>query len=151
MEYFTFLPDFQLLRCRSCAIRLVGCKIAPHLRAIPHQLTKNEIKHAEQWASSLGVIPDYKQLCDLAIPPDDSMPFEGLGDVFTGGLRCTLVEGCPYVGSTLRRIWEHFKKEHGLRQERKGGRRSASQAREEQENMPCRSGVLYQQFFHKGP
>jgi hypothetical protein len=33
----------------------------------------------------------------------------------------------------------------------KAGRRSAAQAEAERANLPCRSGVYYQQFFKKGP
>ncbi|KAH6873641.1 hypothetical protein B0T10DRAFT_366958, partial [Thelonectria olida] len=154
MEYFMHLPDFRLLACRECQTGVIRCRIKSHLRVAPHNLTKQEIEKTQQWATSLDIIDNETELKQLAFPADEIKPIGGLGEARTGGFRCTVEtpeSTCAFVGSELRRYREHLCLAHNGGTKLKAGRRSAAQAEAERANLPCRSGVYYQQFFKKGP
>ncbi|KAL6407515.1 hypothetical protein AUP68_08533 [Ilyonectria robusta] len=151
MEYFSHLQELRVLSCRTCKTIVIGCRIEPHLRALPHKLGKAEIKKAQEWAAKLDIIREQDGILEIPVLPDTDAPIEALGKPKPGGFRCAATPNCRFVGSNLKRIREHLRDTHEWNQKLKGGRRSAAQAEEEQASAPWRSGVLYQQLFAKGP
>lgn len=85
MEYFVYLPTYQLLVCRSCKTAVIGCRIKRHLQEEPHQLDADEIKEAQQWASTLRICQKAAEIIGIPVPPPDSLPIEALGEPKTGG------------------------------------------------------------------
>jgi RecQ family ATP-dependent DNA helicase len=150
MEYFIHLPDYRILICRSCKAAVIRCRVQPHLRDAPHKLEKSDIQQVLGWASKLDIVDKNKDIPSIPVPPEDSPPIEALGEPKTGGFRCTYTTNCLYVGTSKRRIREHLRDSHSWDQQLKGGRRSAVQSEEEQNDGPWRSGVLYQRFFITG-
>ncbi|KAL6411079.1 hypothetical protein AUP68_07518 [Ilyonectria robusta] len=151
MEYFSHLQELRVLGCRTCKTIVIGCRIEPHLRALPHKLGKAEIKKAQEWAAKLDIIREQDSILEIPVLPDTDTPIEALGKPKPGGFQYAATPNCHFMGSNLKRIREHLRDTHEWNQKLKGGRRSAAQAEEEQASAPWRSGVLYQQLFAKGP
>ncbi|KAH7118029.1 hypothetical protein B0J13DRAFT_599833 [Dactylonectria estremocensis] len=155
--YFTYVPELQLLGCRVCATMVTRQRIKEHLRGSPHHLSGAEIKKVQNWASELAIISGNKEIYKLPLLPDDTPPISVLGKPNTGGFRCTfstennIAPACRFVGSNLKRMREHLKREHGWDPQLKPGRRAVAAFELGPSSGPWRSGVYYQRLFLNGP
>ena len=72
MEYFTHLPEFQVVVCKACQYAVLPSHINAHLAAKPqHGLEKKERQRvAEKIAKIKGLINDIEALgqCEFPIP-----------------------------------------------------------------------------------
>ncbi|KAH7147124.1 hypothetical protein B0J13DRAFT_524825 [Dactylonectria estremocensis] len=121
-------------------------RIKEHLRGSPHHLSSAEIKKVQNWASELAIISDNKEICKLPLLPNDTPPISVLGKPSTGGFR-----SCRFVGSNLKRMREHLKREHGWDPQLKPGRCAVAAFELGPSSGPWRSGVYYQRLFLTGP
>lgn len=117
--YLTYIPELQLLGCRTCTTMVTRQRIKAHLRGSAHHLSSAEIKKTLAWASELSIINDNTELHGLPYLPDNTPPIAVLGEPHTGGYRCTFstesgnTYPCRFVGSDLKRIREHLREKHG--------------------------------------
>ncbi|KAL6401245.1 hypothetical protein AUP68_08437 [Ilyonectria robusta] len=65
MEYFSHLQELRVLGCRTCKTIVIGCRIEPHLRALPHKLGKAEIKKVQEWAAKLDIIREQDGILEI--------------------------------------------------------------------------------------
>lgn len=103
MEYLLHLQELRALGCRSSKTIVIGCRIEPHLRALPHKLGKAEIEKAREWAAKFDIIRERDDVLGIPVPLEDRAPIGALGEPKTGGLRCTFMAECRFVGSNLKR------------------------------------------------
>ncbi|KAH7242834.1 hypothetical protein B0J15DRAFT_371399, partial [Fusarium solani] len=124
-----------------------------HLRQQPHQLSLQEIKPTLEQAAKLDLLQGQKDLIRLPKPIPLGPPISQLGEPMQQGFRCTFEPSCFYIGSQLRRIREHLRVFHKVKQKGQKGRPSkaaASQPSIATESY-WRAGVAYQQLFKQGP
>ncbi|KAJ3456013.1 hypothetical protein MRS44_016036 [Fusarium solani] len=94
-----------------------------------------------------------KDLIRLPKPIPLGPPISQLREPMQQGFRCTFEPSCFYIGSQLRRIREHLRVFHKVKQKGQKGRPSkaaASQPSIATESY-WRAGVAYQQLFKQGP
>ena len=130
MEYFTHLPDFQVIICKECQHAVLPSHIDTHFAAKPqHGLEKDKQRRiAEEVAEIDRLIGNEETLrrCEFPFPPATSKPIEGLAAPQKDGLQCKLeVEGkaCEYICCTVYGIQKHYWEEHRWKSKNKGGRR----------------------------
>ncbi|KAH7276267.1 hypothetical protein B0J15DRAFT_558537 [Fusarium solani] len=153
MDYFTYIPAFSLLICKTCKTAVLFNQIQQHLRQQPHQLSLQEIKPTLEQAAKLDLLQGQKDLIRLPKPIPLGPPISQLGEPMQQGFRCTFEPSCFYIGSQLRRIREHLRVFHKVKQKGQKGRPSkaaASQPSIATESY-WRAGVAYQQLFKQGP
>jgi hypothetical protein len=144
MEYFVYERDYRLLGCRSCRIMVTKDQVKTHLRGAPHNLGITGRDRAWKCADRLDVIQGQQEIRDsLPLIPDTAPPIAVLGPPNQGGFRCTLQQGCRFVGPDRRRTRQHWKRD-GRVSGLKGGRRSTATAEQERSDEPWRTGVCYQ-------
>ncbi|KAK7433631.1 hypothetical protein CaCOL14_013367 [Colletotrichum acutatum] len=70
-------------------------------------------------------------------------PIEHLAAPRTDTIRC---HQCPYVGRRIQRMRDHYRRDHGWRNDRKKGGNVSARSKEAR-NMPWTAGVQCQRFF----
>jgi Orsellinic acid/F9775 biosynthesis cluster protein D len=100
MEYFTHLPNFQVIICKECQHAVLPSHIDAHFAAKPqHGLGKKERQRiAEEIAEIDGLIGNEETLrrCEFPFPPPTSKPITALAKLNKNGMRCTFdIAGSP--------------------------------------------------------
>ena len=149
MEFFYHLEEFHLLICRICRVGIPRSHLDSHLKRQPHRLDQETRTKAMQWAEGLDVISGADDIGRLTAPADtsDAIPF--LREPQTGGVRCTFVEDCTFVGASVFRVRRHLKCVHQWEEGTRGGRPRAGARAGQGRYWRC--GVLYQRFLAQGP
>lgn len=154
MEYFTYLPQYQLLVCKSCKAAKTFSQIKPHLQQTPHQLNSEQVLHALTWAGQLDILDNNQALSKLPYPIPLHSFIPSLGEPREHGFRCKYNQTCHFIGISLRRIRDHLRREHNWHSQARAGRPGKSQYLQQVQhslNEPWESGILYQQLFRQGP
>jgi RecQ family ATP-dependent DNA helicase len=156
MEYFTHLPDFQVIICKECQHAVLPSHIDAHFVAKPqHGLEKDERRRiAEEIAEVDGLIGNEETLrrCEFPFPPPTSKPITVLAEPMKGYIQCTFETAgkvCQYICGTIRRMQEHCREEHEWKNKNKGGRPKKRSSKNQE--VPWRTGVHCQRFFIQGP
>src|SRR5277367_1651864 len=130
MEYFTYLPDFQVIICKECQHAVLPSQIDTHFAAEPqHGLGKRERQRiAEVVADINRLIGNEETLrqSEFPFPPPTSKPITALAQPMKGYMQCTFEkEGkvCQYICGTIQSIQKHCWEEHKWKSKNKGGRR----------------------------
>jgi Orsellinic acid/F9775 biosynthesis cluster protein D len=93
MEYFTHLPDFQVIICKECQHAVLPSHIDTHFAAKPqHGLEKEERQRiAEEIAEINGLIGNKETLrrCEFPFPPPISKPITALAEPMKDYIQCT--------------------------------------------------------------
>jgi hypothetical protein len=117
MEYFTNLPDFQVIVCKECQYAVLPSHIDAHFTAKPqHGLGKRE-RHriATEIAEINGLIGNEETLrrCEFTFPPSTSKPIPALTKPRRDGMQCMFDitnRPCPHICYTTRRcksnVWK---------------------------------------------
>ena len=148
MEFFKYEEGLQILTCRECKTGVIGSRILSHLQGEPHNLQLCDIRSAQEWASKLKIAHTTQDIDAIPVPSEYGPGIDGLGDAITGGFRCELEPNCAFVGANPRRMFEHFRKDHGWEPKTKTGRHRKGYAAHT--SMPWRAGVSYQRLFASG-
>lgn len=77
MEYFLYDPEFRLLCCRTCQIMVTQKQVKLHLRTAPHNLSIEEIKYAQKWASNHNIFQNQQEAYDNLPPRPDGAALMG--------------------------------------------------------------------------
>jgi RecQ family ATP-dependent DNA helicase len=155
MEYFTHLPDFQVIICKECQHAVLPSHIDTHFTAKPqHDFEKKERQRiADAVADINGLIGNEETLrrCKFPFPPSTSKPIPALAEPRNDGMQCELETAgqvCQYICCTTYGIRKHCWEEHGWKSKKKGGR-PKKHCKTSQE-VPWRTGVHCQRFFIQG-
>jgi hypothetical protein len=104
MEYFTHLPDFQVIICKECQHTALPSYIDAHFAAKPqHRLGKKEQQRiADEIAEIDRLIGNEETLrrCELQFPPSTSKPIPALAEPRRDGIQCTNTANssvCGYI------------------------------------------------------
>ena len=93
MEYFTHLPDFQVIICKECQHAVLPSYIDAHFVAKPqHGLEKDERwRIAEEIVEVDGLIGNKETLrrCEFPFPPPTSKLITVLAELMKGYIQCT--------------------------------------------------------------
>src|SRR5271165_3809528 len=149
MEYFTHLPEFQVIVCKKCQFAVLPSFIHAHFKAkSQHGLEKEERQRIFNVVAEVdGLLHNNEALrqCEFPFPPHISKPIEALGEPKKDYLQCTFEtvgEVCKYICSTARGMRSHCWEEHKWKSEDKGG-----QSKKHSNQVPWRRGVCCQRFF----
>ena len=155
MEYFTHLPDFQVIICKECQHAVLPSQIDTHFAAKPqHGLEKDERQRiAEEIAEINGLIGNEETLrrCEFPFPPPTSKPITALAQPMKDYIQCTFEAAgkvCQYICGTVERMQKHCREEHKWKSKNKGGRRKKRS--NTNQAVPWRTGVHCQRFFTQG-
>ena len=114
MEYFTHLPDFQVIICKECQHAVLPSHINAHFAAKPqHGLGKKERERiAEEVAEINGLIGNEETLrrCEFPFPPNTSKPIPALAEARRDGVQCTNAANgreCGYICCSVKKMQEH--------------------------------------------
>ena len=152
MEYFTHLPEFQVIICKECQYAVLPSHIESHFIAKPqHGLGKRERQRiANEVAKIDGLISNEDALRgEFQFPQATSKAIAALAKPKRNGIRCTIeVEGevCPYVCCSIQQMQEHSWEAHEWKSKQKGRPK-----KNRPQNVPWRTGVHCQRFFKQGP
>lgn len=158
MEQFSHLPEFQVVICKKCKYAVLPSCIDSHFAPErPHGLTRKARRQITDGLGRIGGLIKNEEIlksCKFPFPADTSSPIAALAAPQSNGFRCTFHVGegvtCPYVCGNIRNIRKHSWSEHGWKSINKGGRPKKDAPKVSQE-VPWRSGVLYQRIFVQGP
>src|SRR5271154_2410037 len=114
MEYFTHLPDFQVIICKECQHAVLPSHIDTHFAANPqHGLGKKERRRiAKEIAEINRLISNEETLrqCEFTFPPPTSEPIPALAPPIKDYIQCkfeTAGKVCQYICGTIRSMQEH--------------------------------------------
>jgi hypothetical protein len=146
MEYFTHLPEFQVIICKECQHAVLPSHIDVHFVAKPqHGLEKKEQRRIIEAIVEIdGLIGNEETLsqCEFPFPLATSKPIAVLAEPKQDYIQCTFeVVGkvCQYICSTIQRMWNHCWEEHGWKSEDKGGR--PKRRNHNNKNIPWRTDI----------
>jgi hypothetical protein len=154
MEYFTHLPNFQVIVCKQCQYAVLPSFIHAHFRAKQHRLEKDERQRIVNAVAKVdGLIGDNEALrqCEFPFPPITSKPIAALDEPKKNGIQCTFeVAGrpCGYICCSIRQMRDHSWEEHKWKSKDKGGH---SKKRDNQTQVPWQTNIHCQRFFKSGP
>ena len=104
MEYFTHLPDFQVIICKECQHAVLPSHIDAHFTAKPqHGLGKKERQRiADEIAEIDGLIGNEETLRrgEFPFPPPTSKPITALAEPMKDYIQCTFETAgkvCQYI------------------------------------------------------
>src|SRR5271156_4948431 len=104
MEYFTHLPDFQVIICKECQYAVLPSHIDAHFTAKPqHGLEKKERQRiAGEIAEINRLIGNEETLrrCEFPFPPPTSKPIAALARPRKNGIQCTNTANGSVCGYT---------------------------------------------------
>jgi hypothetical protein len=156
MEYFTHLPEFQVIVCKECQHAVLPSRIDAHFARKPqHGLEKKERQRiANEMAEINRLIGNEETLrrCEFPFPQSTFQPIAALAKPRKDGIQYTNIangRACGYICCSVRQMREHGWDEHRWKSKDKGGR-SKKQSNATQE-VPWRTGVHCQRFFKQGP
>lgn len=156
MEYFTHLPEFQVVVCKACQYAVLPSHINAHLAAKPqHGLEKKERQRiVEKVAKIKGLINDIEALgrCEFPFPPPTSNPISALAPPKKDYIKCTFVVAskgpCSYVCFEVKHMQDHCWKEHQWKSKQKKGRPGKNRS---MDKALWETGISCQRFFAQGP
>ena len=158
MEHIAHIPEYGVVVCKACEHAVLPSHMNAHFQAArPHRFTREARDQVMAATSRMeGLVADEAALQEVGIqfPPDTAQPIAELGEARRGGLRCTFRcrEGrpCAYVSSKAKKMQEHCRQVHSWENKQRRGR-PRRDGRDEQQEVPWRTGVTYQRFFKQGP
>jgi hypothetical protein len=111
MEYFTHLPEFQVLVCKERQYAVLPSFIHSHFQATPqHGLEKEERQRIIKAVVEIdGLISNNETLrqCEFPFPPPTSKPIAALATPKKNYIQCTLETAggvCKYICIERRRL-----------------------------------------------
>jgi Orsellinic acid/F9775 biosynthesis cluster protein D len=155
MEYFTHLPEFQVLICKKCEYAVLPSYIDSHFAdREKHEVGKRERQRIINAVAEIdGLIENEEKLSyEFQFPSPTSKPITALAKSKNNGMQCTFnIRGgpCLYICCSLQQIQEHCWEVHRWKSKNKGGR--PRKQRNQNQEVPWRTGVHYQRFFKSGP
>src|SRR6516164_6897731 len=155
MEYFTHLPEFQVIICKKCEFAVLPSYIHAHFAAKPqHGVGKDERQRIVNVVAEIdGLIQNNEELrqCKFPFPLQISKPITALAKPRKNGMRCTFsVAGspCSYICCSMQQMQEHCWEEHKWKSKDKGG--YSKKRSNQQQKVPWRTEVHCQRFFKSG-
>ena len=152
MEYFTHLPEFQVIVCKQCQHAVLPSFIHAHFRGKHHRLEKEERERIIDVVVEVdGLIENNEALrqCEFPFPPPTSKPIAALVKPRRDGIQCTITGdngACGYICCSLRQMQDHSKEAHNWKSQNRGRPRNGRPY-----NIPWRIDVHCQRFFKSGP
>jgi len=145
MDFISILGNTGLLACRRCKFSVLPSSITSHFSGSPHRLsTDDRQKVASEIEKYPELIPDATRLRATEFPTSFPYFFPDLS-LYSDGFQC---QDYFYVAKERKTIIKHYREEHGWENPRKRGEKLK---KNEEEEVPWKSGVHYQQFFVRSP
>jgi hypothetical protein len=112
MDPVQYLPEYQVLICKSCRHALQPDHIATHFRSKEHRMSREESRRMAAACRQWPLLDSYTQpiMPTSVVHPIDHLP------IFRDGLAC---QHCRYVCRSKEVMKRHQRRDHGL----KSGRR----------------------------
>jgi len=145
MDFISILGDTGLLACLRCKFSVLPSSIEFHFSGSPHRLsTDDRQKITSEIEKYPELIPDVAGLRAVEFPTSFPYFFSELS-LYSNGFQC---QDCLYVARERKTMMKHYREEHGWENPRKRGEKMK---RNEEEEVPWKSGVHYQRFFVQSP
>ena len=147
MDLFEYLPQYQVLVCKSCHYAVSPLHLHQHLpkqhRDIASCRTKKDIQAVLRIVTSAYDLKD--PACEsMRFPPSNSPPLPHL--LLREGFRCL---ECSYANCRSKSMSAHVNKQHQHLRRRRG--KPTALQREENRTRPRWEAVFCQRFFVHGP
>ena len=144
MEYITILGDTGFLACKLCKYSVLPISLNYHFQKPPHKLPKEERSRILlELDNHPTLLQDKEGVRGVEIPSSFPYYFPDLA-LYSNGLGC---QACSYYTRNRVSIKDHFKDIHKWINPRKKGRTATAS----QLDLPWKSGIYLQQFFHSDP
>ena len=144
MDFISILGDTGLLACLRCKFSVLPSSIEFHFSNSPHRLSTDERRRITSEVEKYPeLIRESSGLEEADFPTSFPYFFPDLS-LYSNGFQC---RDYFFIGKERRSIVKHYREEHGWENPRKRGERLK---KNEEEEIPWKSGVSYQRFFTKG-
>ena len=144
MDFISILGDTGLLACLRCKFSVLPSSIEFHFLNSPHRLSTDERRRITSEVEKYPeLIQESSGLEEVDFPLSFPYYFPDLS-LHSNGFQC---RDCFFIGRERRSIVKHYREEHGWENPRKRGEKLK---KNEEEEVPWKSGVSYQRFFTKG-
>jgi hypothetical protein len=144
--FFEHLPQYKIIRCRSCQYAVVPIQTERHIRDHHPQIP---VAVRRTTAQAVLDLPDIAHQHEDVIYPDiGSEPVPGF-PIVTNALRCNGQKDgqrCDYVCAAVRTIQQHCKAEHAWENDQRRGGNTRVKSKHTPNRM-WKEGVHCQRFF----
>lgn len=144
---FVHLAELNLVICLDCKTAVLARQVKIHLVDPLHRqhfTLKERRDISDQILEIPNIIKDADNLQNWKFPSPDVEPIPYLEPPLHGGLGCN---SCPHIGRDLRRIREHYRRDHSNILE---ANNSVDLSRLGQQSHLWRNNVTYQRIFRSG-
>ncbi|KAI7771118.1 hypothetical protein LZL87_013445 [Fusarium oxysporum] len=144
---FVHLVELNLVICLDCKTAVLARQVKTHLVDPLHRqhfTLKERQDISNQILEIPNIIKDADDLQNWKFPSPDAEPIPYLEPPLHGGLGCN---SCPYIGRDLRRIREHYRRDHSDVLE---ANNSVDLSKLGQQSHLWRNNVTYQRMFKSG-
>jgi hypothetical protein len=144
---FVHLAELNLVICLDCKTAVLARQVKIHLVDPLHRqhfTLKERRDISDQILEIPNIIKDADDLQNWKFPSPDVEPIPYLEPPLHGGLGCN---SCPHIGRDLRRIREHYRRDHSDVLE---ANNSVDLSRLGQQSHLWRNNVTYQRMFRSG-
>ncbi|KAL3595891.1 hypothetical protein FPOAC2_10261 [Fusarium poae] len=145
---FVHFAELNLVICLDCKTAVLARQVKTHLVDPLHRqhFTLKERRNiSNQILEIPSIIKDVDDLQNWKFPSPDTEPIPYLEPPLHGGLGCN---SCPHIGRDLRRIREHYRKDHIDVLE---ANNLVDLSMLGQQSHLWRNNVTYQRMFRRGP
>ncbi|EWZ78920.1 hypothetical protein FOWG_16864 [Fusarium oxysporum f. sp. lycopersici MN25] len=144
---FVHLVELNLVICLDCKTAVLARQVKTHLVDPLHRqhfTLKERRDISNQILEIPNIIKDADDLQNWKFPSPDAEPIPYLEPPLHGGLGCN---SCPHIGRDLRRIREHYRRDHSDVLEENN---SVDLSKLGQQSHLWRNNVTYQRMFKSG-
>ncbi|RKK78283.1 hypothetical protein BFJ68_g17903, partial [Fusarium oxysporum] len=144
---FVHLVELNLVICLDCKTAVLARQVKTHLVDPLHRqhfTLKERRDISNQILEIPNIIKDADDLQNWKFPSPDAEPIPYLEPPLHGGLGCN---SCPHIGRDLRRIREHYRRDHSDVLE---ANNSVDLSKLGQQSHLWRNNVTYQRMFKSG-
>jgi hypothetical protein len=144
---FVHLVELNLVICLDCKTAVLARQVKTHLVDPLHRqhfTLKERRDISNQILEIPNIIKDADDLQNWKFPSPDAEPIPYLEPPLHGGLGCN---SCPHIGRDLRRIREHYRRDHSDVLE---AYNSVDLSKLGQQSHLWRNNVTYQRMFKSG-
>jgi hypothetical protein len=144
---FVHLVELNLVICLDCKTAVLARQVKTHLVDPLHRqhfTLKERRGISNQILEIPNIVKDADDLQSWKFPSPDAEPIPYLEPPLHGGLGCN---SCPHIGRDLRRVREHYRKDHSDVLEANS---LVDLSRLGQQSHLWRSNVTYQRIFRSG-
>jgi hypothetical protein len=148
--YFTHLPQYRIIICKSCRFAIAPQAVKGHLRAQHAPISSRSINHIQSIIDDLGDSVA-RSAQDVIYPDPNAEPIECL-KTYHDALICTSSDGsgqqCGYICGTVTGMQKHCKSIHKwVNPNKRGGDVRAKAA--QTWTLPWENCSCYQTFFRQ--